>query len=104
MGEALIFVSNAAGADRTGGGSANSSGLFRGAPRPLSPLCCDGVSQPNPGDYRAAVFSGADGLIYLLMKSEDYAPSSAQRRRSPRVALTMDATRELDWRGGRDKA
>jgi inner membrane protein len=49
-------------------------------------------------------FSGAYGLIYLLMKSEDYALLIGSVTAFGAIALTMHVTRELDWYGGRDKA
>ncbi len=49
-------------------------------------------------------FSGAYGLIYLLMKSEDYALLIGSVTAFGAIALTMYVTRELDWYGGRDKA
>ncbi len=51
-----------------------------------------------------AAFSGAYGLIYLLMKSEDYALLIGSVTAFGALALTMYVTRELDWYGGRDKA
>lgn len=51
-----------------------------------------------------AAFSGAYGLIYLLMKSEDYALLIGSVTAFGAIALTMYVTRELDWYGGRDKA
>ena len=51
-----------------------------------------------------AAFSGADGLIYLLMKSEDYALLIGSVTGFGALALAMYVTRELDWHGGRDKA
>ncbi|MCK5749626.1 MAG: inner membrane CreD family protein [Oricola sp.] len=51
-----------------------------------------------------AAFSGASGLIYLLMKSEDYALLIGSVTAFGAIALTLCVTRELDWRGGRDKA
>jgi inner membrane protein len=49
-------------------------------------------------------FSGAYGLIYLLMKSEDYALLIGSVSAFGAIALTMYVTRSLDWYGGRDKA
>ena len=49
-------------------------------------------------------FSGAYGLIYLLMKSEDYALLIGSVSAFGAVALTMYVTRKLDWYGGRAKA
>ncbi|GJL90457.1 cell envelope integrity protein CreD [Hyphococcus sp.] len=49
-------------------------------------------------------FSGAYGLIYLLMKSEDYALLIGSVTAFSAVALTMYVTRSLNWYGGRDKA
>lgn len=42
-------------------------------------------------------FSGAYGLIYLLMKSEDYALLIGSVAAFSAVALTMAVTRNLDW-------
>lgn len=47
-------------------------------------------------------FSGADGLIYLLMKSEDYALLIGSAAALGAVALTMSVTRNLDWCGARN--
>lgn len=49
-------------------------------------------------------FSAAYGLIYLLMKSEDYALLIGSVTAFGAIALTMFVTRRLDWYGGRDKA
>ncbi len=49
-------------------------------------------------------FSGAYGLIYLLMKSEDYALMIGSVTAFGAIAFTMYVTRSLDWYGGRDKA
>ncbi|WP_425410723.1 cell envelope integrity protein CreD [Hyphococcus sp.] len=46
-----------------------------------------------------AAFSGAYGLIYLLMKSEDYALLIGSVTAFGAVALTMYATRHLNWYG-----
>lgn len=46
-------------------------------------------------------FSGAYGLIYLLMKSEDYALLIGSVAGFGAVALTMAVTRNLDWYGAR---
>lgn len=46
-------------------------------------------------------FSGAYGLIYLLMKSEDYALLIGSVAAFGAVALTMAVTRNLDWYGAR---
>lgn len=46
-------------------------------------------------------FSGAYGLIYLLMKSEDYALLIGSVAAFGAVALTMTVTRNLDWYGAR---
>ncbi len=48
-------------------------------------------------------FSGAYGLIYLLMKSEDYALLIGSVAAFGAIALTMAVTRNLDWYGGRMK-
>ena len=48
-------------------------------------------------------FSGAYGLIYLLMKSEDYALLIGSVTAFGAIALTMFVTRKLDWYGARDK-
>ena len=55
------------------------------------------------GIIALAAFSGAYGLIYLLMKSEDYALLIGSVTAFGAIALTMYVTRELDWYGGRDK-
>lgn len=44
-------------------------------------------------------FAGAYGLIYLLMKSEDYALLIGSVAAFGAVALTMTVTRNLDWYG-----
>lgn len=46
-------------------------------------------------------FSGAYCLIYLLMKSEDYALLIGSLAAFGAVALTMTVTRNLDWYGAR---
>lgn len=46
-------------------------------------------------------FAGAYGLIYLLMKSEDYALLIGSVAAFGAVALTMAVTRNLDWYGMR---
>ncbi len=46
-------------------------------------------------------FAGAYGLIYLLMKSEDYALLIGSVAAFGAVALTMAVTRNLDWYGVR---
>ncbi len=46
-------------------------------------------------------FSGAYGLIYLLMKSEDYALLIGSVAAFGAVSLTMLVTRNLDWYGAR---
>ncbi len=46
-------------------------------------------------------FAGAYGLIYLLMKSEDYALLIGSTAAFGAVALTMAVTRNLDWYGAR---
>ncbi len=48
-----------------------------------------------------AAFSGAYGLIYLLMKSEDYALLIGSVTAFAALAVTMIVTRNLDWYGGR---
>ncbi len=48
-----------------------------------------------------AAFSGAYGLIYLLMKSEDYALLIGSVTAFAALAVTMVVTRNLDWYGGR---
>jgi len=50
-----------------------------------------------------AAFSGAYGLIYLLMKSEDYALLIGSVTAFGAIALTMFITRNLDWYGARIK-
>lgn len=49
-------------------------------------------------------FAGADGLIYLLMKSEDYALLIGSVTSFAAIALTMYVTRSLDWYGERARA
>ncbi|WDI33013.1 cell envelope integrity protein CreD [Hyphococcus flavus] len=49
-------------------------------------------------------FSGAYGLIYLLMKSEDYALLIGSVTAFGAIALTMYVTRHLDWYGARKPA
>ncbi len=51
-----------------------------------------------------AAFSGAYGLIYLLMKSEDYALLIGSVTAFGAIALTMFVTRRLDWYGAREQA
>lgn len=48
-------------------------------------------------------FSGAYGLIYLLMKSEDYALLIGSVTAFFAIALTMFVTRNLDWYGVRGR-
>ncbi|GJL94139.1 MAG: cell envelope integrity protein CreD [Hyphococcus sp.] len=48
-------------------------------------------------------FSGAYALIYLLMKSEDYALLIGSVTAFGAIALTMFVTRNLDWYGARTK-
>ena len=48
-----------------------------------------------------AAFSGAYGLIYLLMKSEDYALLIGSVTAFAALAVTMVVTRNLDWYGAR---
>lgn len=48
-------------------------------------------------------FSGAYALIYLLMKSEDYALLIGSVTAFGALALTMVVTRNLDWYGARTK-
>ena len=50
-----------------------------------------------------AAFSGAYGLIYLLMKSEDYALLIGSVTAFGAIALTMFVTRNLNWYGVRTK-
>lgn len=50
-----------------------------------------------------AAFSGAYGLIYLLMKSEDYALLIGSVTAFGAIALTMFVTRNLDWYGAREQ-
>lgn len=50
-----------------------------------------------------AAFSGAYALIYLLMKSEDYALLIGSITAFSALALTMIVTRNLDWYGARTK-
>lgn len=49
-------------------------------------------------------FSGAYGLIYLLMKSEDYALLIGSVTAFGAIALTMYVTRQLDWYGARKQS
>ena len=49
-----------------------------------------------------AAFSGAYALIYLLMKSEDYALLIGSLTAFAAIALTMFVTRNLDWYGERN--
>jgi inner membrane protein len=57
--------------------------------------------------FRGAIaflaFSGAYGLIYLLMKSEDYALLIGSVAAFGAVALTMTVTRNLDWYGAHNE-
>ncbi|MEZ5896354.1 MAG: cell envelope integrity protein CreD [Parvularculaceae bacterium] len=46
-------------------------------------------------------FAGAYGLIYLLMKSEDYALLIGSVTAFGAIALTMAVTRNIDWYGAR---
>ena len=48
-------------------------------------------------------FSGAYALIYLLMKSEDYALLIGSLTAFAALALTMVVTRNLDWYGARTR-
>lgn len=48
-------------------------------------------------------FAGAYALIYLLMKSEDYALLIGALTAFAAIALTMVVTRRLDWYGARAK-
>jgi len=48
-----------------------------------------------------AAFSAAYGLIYLLMKSEDYALLIGSVTAFAALSVTMFVTRNLDWYGGR---
>lgn len=48
-----------------------------------------------------AAFSGAYSLIYLLMKSEDYALLIGSVTAFVALGVTMVVTRNLDWYGGR---
>ncbi|MEO1135443.1 MAG: cell envelope integrity protein CreD [Pseudomonadota bacterium] len=56
------------------------------------------------GFIALCAFSGAYALIYLLMKSEDYALLIGSVTAFAAIAFTMYVTRSLDWYGGRDKA
>ena len=51
-----------------------------------------------------AAFSGAYGLIYLLMKSEDYALLIGSVTAFGAIALTMYITRNLDWYDARTQS
>ena len=53
------------------------------------------------GAIAFAAFSGAYGLIYLLMKSEDYALLIGSVTAFAALGVTMVVTRNLDWYGGR---
>jgi inner membrane protein len=53
------------------------------------------------GLLASIAFAGAYGLIYLLMKSEDYALLIGSAAAFGGVALTMAVTRNLDWYGAR---
>ncbi len=53
------------------------------------------------GFLASFAFAGAYGLIYLLMKSEDYALLIGSVAAFGGVALTMAVTRNLDWYGAR---
>lgn len=55
------------------------------------------------GAIAFAAFSGAYALIYLLMKSEDYALLIGSITAFSALALTMIVTRNLDWYGARTK-
>ena len=44
-------------------------------------------------------FFGAYGLIYLLLKSEDYAPLIGSTTAFAAIAVTMYITQNLDWYG-----
>lgn len=108
MGEALFFVNIRAGAERDGARDGNSSGQFHGAygarfhaaDRPAATL----FHSMRLGFLGSIAFSAACGLIYLLMKSEDYALMIGSVTAFGAIALTMYVTRKLDWYGGRDKA
>lgn len=55
------------------------------------------------GAIAFTAFSGAYALIYLLMKSEDYALLIGSLTAFAALALTMVVTRNLDWYGARTK-
>ena len=55
------------------------------------------------GAIAFTAFSGAYALIYLLMKSEDYALLIGSITAFSALALTMIVTRNLDWYGARTK-
>lgn len=55
------------------------------------------------GAVAFVAFSGAYALIYLLMKSEDYALLIGSVTAFCALALTMTVTRNVDWYGARPK-
>ena len=55
------------------------------------------------GAIAFAAFSGAYALIYLLMKSEDYALLIGSLTAFGALALTMVVTKNVDWYGARAK-
>ena len=55
------------------------------------------------GAIAFAAFSGAYALIYLLMKSEDYALLIGSLTAFGALALTMVVTKNVDWYGARPK-
>ena len=61
----------------------------------------DSVSQQITRAIAVAAFSGAYGLIYLLMKSEDYALPIGSVTAFAAPGVTMVVTRNLDWYGVR---
>ena len=53
------------------------------------------------GAIALAAFSGADSLIYLLVKSEDYTLPIGSIIAFAALGVTMAVTRNLDWYGER---
>jgi inner membrane protein len=56
------------------------------------------------GLFAAVAFAGVYALIYLLMRSEDYALVIGSCTAFVAIAVTMFATRNIDWYGGMHKA
>jgi len=73
-----------------------------GATAPLCGLCAATVfCSALKGLLSFIAFAGGYGLIYLLLKSEDYALLIGSVAAFGAVALTMAVTRNLDWYGVR---